>query len=190
MRHGLTGHTIVLPAEDLVAYQSYTRRFFDGFKPVGILEEHLVQSLADTSWRLHRVSALESTLLGLCVSEARGQHRHEHPEAHAALVTTEGMREQDRPLAVLSLHGARLTRQFEKTLDKLETVQEQRRATEASHIREAAALFQMEKKKGLPYQPSEDGFVFANTEIETFIRRHDRLKAAHDSGFAYKEAAA
>src|SRR5260221_12873517 len=54
LRHGLTGHTIVLPAEDHVAYQDLTNQFFDDFKPVGILEKHLVQALADTSWRLQR----------------------------------------------------------------------------------------------------------------------------------------
>ena len=69
-------------------------------------------------------------------------------------------------------------------------MQKERRATEAQQLREAAALFQMEQKKGLPCQPSEDGFVFSTTQIETYIRRHHRLKAAHDSGFAYYEEAA
>src|SRR6267143_4625144 len=29
----------------------------------------------------------------------------------------------------------------------------------------------MDQKQGLPYQPSEDGFVFSTTEIQSFIRR-------------------
>jgi hypothetical protein len=57
-------------------------------------------------------------------------------------------------------------------------------------LAEAAALFQMDRKLGLPYNPAEDGFVLSITEIETYIRRHDRRKAARDSGFAYKDAAA
>jgi hypothetical protein len=81
-------------------------------------------------------------------------------------------------LAVYSVHGARLSRQFEKTLDKLESVQEKRRAIEASQLSEAAALFQVHENKDVPYQPFEDGFVFSNTEIQAFIRRRDRLKAA------------
>jgi len=90
LRHGLTSHTMVLPAEDHVAYQDLTNQFFDDFKPVGILEKHLVQALADTSWRLQRVSALESTLLGLCSSEHQDNIVTEHPEAHAAPVVSEG----------------------------------------------------------------------------------------------------
>jgi hypothetical protein len=178
LRHGLTGHTMVLPAEDHVAYQDLTNQFFDDFKPVGILEKHLVQALADTSWRLQRVSALESTLLGLCSSEHEDNIATEDTEAHAAPVVSEGQRERTRSLAVYSVHGARLSRQFEKTLDKLEKVQEKRRVAEASQLADASALFQMDQKQGLPYQPSEDGFVLSNTEIQAFIRRRDRLKDA------------
>src|SRR5579864_8266893 len=84
LRHGLTGHVIVLPSEDHTAsYQHHTRRFFDDLQPKGALrsakgaartaepvrtasrrapfcasslEEQLVQSIADTSWRLNRVA--------------------------------------------------------------------------------------------------------------------------------------
>src|ERR1700704_3588442 len=177
-RHGLTGQTIILPAEDLVAYQDFIHTFFADYKPVGTLEKQLVQSLADTQWRLNRVAALEHNLIGLGFDEHSDSIATEHPEAHAALVIIEAMREQARPLAVLGLHTARLSRDFEKTLKQLNDAQKERRATEATHLREAAALYQMDKKQGLPYNPTEDGFVFSNSEIETFIRRRDRLKAA------------
>src|ERR1700694_4845665 len=68
-RHGLTGQTIILPAEDLDAYQEVTRTFFNDYKPVGTLEKHLVQFLADPSWRLDRVAALESNLIALGFDE-------------------------------------------------------------------------------------------------------------------------
>jgi hypothetical protein len=177
-RHGLTGQTIILPAEDLVAYQDFTRTFFDDFKPVGTLEKQLVQSLADTSWRLNRVAALEHNLIGLGFDEHSDSISTEHPEAHAAFVIIEALRDETPALAVLGLHTARLSRHFEKTLKQLNDTQEKRRATEATHLREAAALCQMDQKQGLPYNPSEDGFVFSTAEIETFIRRQTRLKAA------------
>src|SRR5713101_3709223 len=69
LRHGLTGHTIVLPTEDMAAYQRFTKRFFDDLKPRGVIEEQLVQSIADTSWRLHRIPALENNLLALGFAE-------------------------------------------------------------------------------------------------------------------------
>src|SRR6266852_3490181 len=177
-RHGLTGQTIILPAEDLDAYQDFTDTLFKDYTPVGTLEKQLVQSLADTSWRLNRVAALESNLIGLGFDEHSNSISTEHPEAHAALVIIEAMREHARPLAVLGLHTARLSRHFEKTLTQLKDAQKERRATEATRLAEAASLLQMDQKQGLPYNPSEDGFVFSNSEIETFIRRRSRLKAA------------
>jgi hypothetical protein len=181
-RHGLTGQTIILPAEDLDAYKAFTRTFFDDYKPVGITEKQLVQSLADTSWRLNRAAALENNLIGLGFDEHSNSISTEHPEAHAAIVIIEAMREQTRQLAVLGLHTARLSRHFKETLKQLNEAQKERLATEASHMREAAALYQMDQKQGLPYNPSEDGFVFSSTEIETFIRRQSRLKAACGAG--------
>src|ERR1700682_2205568 len=87
---------IVLPAEDLVAYQDFTNQFLADFKPVGILEEQLVQSLADTSWRLNRIAALESNLMALGFSEHENRLKIEHPEAHAAMVIMEALREESR----------------------------------------------------------------------------------------------
>src|SRR5258708_20543536 len=62
-RHGLTGQTIILPAEDLAAYQAFTRTFFDRYKPVDIIEKQLVQSLPDTSWLPNPLPALTPHLI-------------------------------------------------------------------------------------------------------------------------------
>ena len=177
-RHGLTGQTIILPTEDSHAYQAFTRTFFDHYKPVDVPEKQFVQSLADTSWRLNRVAALENNLMGLGFEEHSNSIATEHPEAHAALVIVEAMREETPSLAVLSLHTARLSRHFEKTLKQLNDAQEKRRAIEATQLREAAALCQMDQKQGIPYNPTADGFVFSTAEIQTYIRRQSRLKAA------------
>src|SRR6266849_6570093 len=150
-RHGLTGQTIILPAEDLDAYQDVTRTFFNDYKPVGTLEKHLVQFLADTAWRLHRVLALENNLIALGFDEHSNSISTEHPEAHAEFVTAEAMREETRALAVLGLHTARLSRYFEKTLTQLKEAQKERRAAEASQLAQAASLYQLDKKQGLPY---------------------------------------
>src|SRR5258708_2875161 len=65
LRHGLTGQLVVMPDEDLQAYQHHLASFIDEYDPQGAAEDHLVQSLADVSWRLNRVAALETNLLTL-----------------------------------------------------------------------------------------------------------------------------
>ncbi len=178
LRHGLTGHTILLPTEDLAAYQDFTDKFFVELKPAGMIERQLVQSLADTAWRLNRIPALENNLLALGFTEHENSIVTEHAEVHAALVIMEALREQTRTFTALGQHGARLSREFERILKQLRQLQQERRATEASQLADAAALFSVQKKKGLTYIPAEDGFAFSNAEIETFIGRRDRLKIA------------
>ena len=181
LRHGLTGHTIVLPSEDLAAYQRHVQSFVDEYRPKTATEKHLVQSLSDTAWRLNRIPALENNLLALGVTENDGRIHASHPEAEAALAMALSLREHNRTFAALSMHGHRLSRQFERTLQQLREIQAARRQTEERQLAQAADLLQMHKDEDLPYQPADDGFVFSNAEIETFLRRrnrHDRALSA------------
>jgi hypothetical protein len=41
----------------------------------------------------------------------------------------------------------------------------------------------MRKAENLPYQPADDGFVFSNSEIETFISREERRQQANCHDF-------
>src|SRR6266852_4882263 len=156
LRHGLTGHTIVLPTEDLAAYQRFTKRFFDDLKPFGILEEQLVQNLADTSWRLNRIPALENNLLTLGFAEHSHDINTEHPEVHAALAIAEALREQTKTFSALSMHGQRLSRQFERTLQQLRELHAERRSNEQLQLR---------KSKPLTFQAPNAGIGSSNIDI-------------------------
>src|ERR1700735_5502830 len=68
LRHGLTGQIVVMPTEDLAAYQQHLKSFTDELAPKGVIESNLVQALADTTWRLNRVAALETNLLTLGIA--------------------------------------------------------------------------------------------------------------------------
>jgi hypothetical protein len=179
LRHGLTGHVIVLPSEDHVAYQRHTRRLFDDLQPKGALEEQLVQSIADTSWRINRVAALETNLLALGIHEQSANIDTTHPEAHAALAMAASIREQTRALSNLSMHENRLSRQFERTLKQLREIQAGRREKEKDQMEQAARLLSLHQAEGRPYDPAEDGFVFSNDEIATSLRRSHRLQEAN-----------
>jgi hypothetical protein len=60
LRHGLTGHTVVLPSEDLAAYQKHCGEFHTELKPQGLIESKCVQTIADTYWRLDRIRAMDA----------------------------------------------------------------------------------------------------------------------------------
>jgi hypothetical protein len=184
LRHGLTGHVIVLPSEDHAAYQAHTQRLFDDLQPKGALEEQLVQSLADTSWRINRVAAIETNLLALGIHEQSANISTAHPEVQTALAMAASVREQIRALSNLSSHEHRLSRQFERTLQQLREIQAERREKENDQMEKAARILQLHQDEGIPYNPADDGFVFSNDEIETSIRRTHRLRQANQAYYA------
>ncbi len=179
LRHGLTGQTIVLPTEDQSAYQRHSQSFLDECQPKGAIETQLVQSLLDTSWQLNRAAAVESNLFSLGITEMEDRIRANHPQAEAALAMALAYREHNRAFANISIYRQRLTREFERTLTLLRKIQAERRKNEERQLDNAAKILKMHKDQNLPYEPSEDGFVFSNSQIETFLRRQDRSEQAN-----------
>jgi hypothetical protein len=166
LRHGLTAQTAVLPTEDPIAYQQHCRQF-DEHQPATATETHLVQELADTSWRLKRIPLLEADILSRALSPAPS------PEPPAFDIV-----DAHRLLASLGLHGTRLSRQFQKTLDQLREIQIDRRERQRRDLKDAAAMLEHHKHKGIPWEPADDGFVFSKDQVERAAQRMTRQKEA------------
>jgi hypothetical protein len=162
LQHGLTAKTAVLPTEDPAAYQQHGLNFRTEYQPATPTETHLVQELADTSWRLNRIPLLEAQLLSPAPS----------PES---LVPSPGL---IPALSKLGLHGARLSRQFQNTLRQLRDLQAERRQQERRDLRDAADLLELHKHKGIPWQPSDHGFVFSKERVEQHAERLMRQNEA------------
>jgi hypothetical protein len=159
LRHGLTAASPVLPTEDRVAYEDHHRCFFDEYKPATPTESQLVQELADTSWRLNRIPLLEADALtrALAPADAEQEITFDIVDAH-------------RILATLGLYSSRLSRQFHKSLEQLRDIQAERRRLENRQLRDAAEILIGHQRKGLPWEPAEDGFVFSKEQIERQAR--------------------
>ena len=158
-----------MPAEDLQAYQLHLKSFADEYHPQGATESHLVQALADTSWRLNRVAALESNLLSLA---AIGDPLVD------ALGIAASLESQSKALSNLSMHSQRLSRQFERTVMQLRDLQKIRRAQENQDLSSLLDIMEMYESKGEAYRPSDDGFVFSDRQIEAAIRARNRENLA------------
>ena len=180
LRHGLTGHTIVLPSEDQSAYQRHSHAFLDEYRPKGATETQLVQSLLATSWQLNRASAVETNLFSLGITEMEDRIRATHPEAETALAMALAYREHNRAFANIGIYRQRLTREFERSLILLRQIQAERRTNEERQLDNAAKLLKMHQDENLPYQPADDGFVFSKAEIESYIGREERWQQANE----------
>jgi len=172
LRHGLTGQIVVMPTEDLQAYQAHLKSFTDEYHPQGATESHLTQALADTSWRLNRVAALETNLLNLA---ATGDPLID------ALGIAASLESQSKALANLSMHSQRLSRQFERTVIQLRNLQETRRAKENQELTQVVDIIEMYESQGQTYDPSDHGFVFSEPQIESAIRLRTRERLAEEA---------
>src|SRR5580698_2201477 len=126
LRHGLTGQIVVMPTEDLAAYQQHLKSFTDDLDPKGPTESNLVQALADTSWRLHRVAALETNLLTSGIAHTSPFAADQQIQDAMSIVAA--LESQSKALSNLSMHSQRLSRQFERTVMQLRDLQKARRA--------------------------------------------------------------
>jgi len=160
LRHGLTAQTAVLPTEDPDAYQRHIQQFLDEYAPATPTETQLLREIADTAWRLNRIPFLEAELLS------------QNPSPQTLIPQ----------LATLGLHGSRLSRQFQKAVDRLRDIQEDRHRLERRQLNEAAELFIRHQRQGLPWEPEQSGFVFSKEQIElhaqTLMRRNPAFYAS------------
>ena len=167
LRHGLTAASAVLPTEDPAAYQRHCRQFFDEYQPATPTETQLTQELADTAWRLNRIPQLEAALLD----------RAANPPTDQAAIDFDIV-DAHRALATLGMHSQRLSRQFQKSLHQLREIQADRAEREHRDLKDAAALLELHKHKGIPWQPADHGFVFLKEHVERFADRLQLLNQA------------
>jgi hypothetical protein len=167
LRRGLTSQIVVMPNEDLEAYRAHLKSFNDEYNPQGATETHLVKSLADTSWRLNRVGAIEANVLKFATMVVM-------PENDA------------KTLSNLSLHSQRLARQFERTVTQLREIQKTRLAQQQQDLDAVLDIMENCESKGETYRPSDDGFVFSQSQINRAIHLRNRERVV---GKAIKTAA-
>ena len=187
LRHGLTGQIVVMPTEDLQAYQLHLKSFTEEYNPQGATEANLVQALADCSWRLNRVAALETNLLTLGVIQA-SPITDAPSQVQDALSIASALESQSKALSNLSLHSQRLSRQFERTVAQLRDLQKTRIEQEKRDLSHFLDISEMYQAKGETYNPAAGGFVFSETQTHQAILRRNRERLIHEAW--HQEAAA
>ena len=65
LRHGLTARVVVLPSEDMDAYQAFSKEIVDSLDPQTPVERQFAQTIADNQWRINRIRSIEDGMLGM-----------------------------------------------------------------------------------------------------------------------------
>lgn len=139
VKSALTGQTVLLPSDDVALYEALVLSFVGQWKPVTEEERRLVQSLADTQWRLNRIPALETGLFARGRIEFAEKFAGYDASLAASLMDTETLVVYEKPLRNLHAQEDRLRRQFAKDVIALTALVEARTEAQPEAVATPAA---------------------------------------------------
>jgi hypothetical protein len=170
VKTALTGATVLLSTDDAAEYQRHIALYEKEFKPVGLEESELVQSLADISWRLRRIPALEMAIYAQGRIEfANHFENQEDPAVRRGLIELHTHLVYERQLRNLQLQESRLVRRRERESAQLRRLQQERTQKEKRALETAAQLYVAARRDTKPFDPAMHGFEFSIAEIENHL---------------------
>jgi hypothetical protein len=177
IRHGLTGQVVVLPSEEIEAYNQFSAPIAAGLETVGALEIQLAEMYTGFLWRVNRAAAVEDNMFGLGHMEQVAENLNiEHPEAHNAATHAKTFRNEYKAFDRIGIYTQRLVNNANKILKQLKDIQAERRRREQQEMDEAARLYQFHRMQELAFDPAQNGFDFSVDQIKQHIRRENLRK--------------
>jgi hypothetical protein len=168
VKSALTGRTVLLPADDAALYQAHVSHFVEHYTPVGGDEGNLVQSLADTEWRLLRIPSLEMGIYAVGRLEFAGSFANEDESVRRHLIEAQVFLAYQRQLNNLSIQETRLRRQREKDAATLRELQAKRKQQAKARLDAAARQYIRcaQQQPQQQFDPAAFGFEFSLAEIK------------------------
>ena len=114
------------PLEDAAEYERHLAAFRDEYQPVGLRECELVQSIADTCWRLARIPCLEMAIFAKGRIEFANLFDEHELAARPHLIDAHTFLVYEKQIRNLQLQEARLVRRREKETAELRKLQAER----------------------------------------------------------------
>jgi hypothetical protein len=119
LRHGLTARVVVLPSEDMAAYNQFSKEIVDSLDAQTPVERQFAQTVADNQWRINRIRSIEDGMLGMGHFEATGDIDCPSPEIHSAMTAARAFRDDSKSFVNLCIYEQRLHRSIKESLRQL-----------------------------------------------------------------------
>ncbi len=71
LKHGLLAQDAVLPGEDPAEFDQHLTSFEDTYLPRNRVEKEIVRQIADVSWRMQRLSRIETAVIAAGIENTR-----------------------------------------------------------------------------------------------------------------------
>ncbi len=124
-RNSVTGQAVLMTETDANSHRRFIAEYTAALKPDGIVEIQLAQRLAQDTWRINRLHAIEENFAA-GHSEPFADIESAHPEIHAAMVQALTFRNDPKLFAHLALYEQRLTKNFHANMNLLLRFQSKR----------------------------------------------------------------
>ena len=128
VKHGLRSKHPVITGEDPAEYQSKLDKLRNDLRPVNALEDEIVEQIADTAWRLKRLTRIEAAVNAYHLDRCAGkEHNAGKDDEHILGNTFTGYALTD--LTRLSRYEAQLSRRFHRLTKELRDLRKERDKT-------------------------------------------------------------
>jgi hypothetical protein len=162
IRHGLTARVVVLPTEDLAAYQAFSQEIVDSLSAQTPVERQFAQTIADNQWRINRIRSIEDGMLGIGRYEDAEELDIPDPDVRQAMTTARAFRDHSKAFVNLSIYEQRLHRTIKEAFRQLKELQTERRERERAAMEDAAHPRKTAETNDLPDETAPNGFVYAS----------------------------
>jgi hypothetical protein len=176
VKTGLTGRTVLLPADDAIIYQQHLDRNFREFAPGSDREHALVQIIADAEWRLLRIHPLEASLWALGLREFAAEFADiENQTDREALINGKILQAYKKDFSNLALQERRLRNHRKQDIAELKQLQQERAEKEKK-----------EKEAVKASSAPSLGFDFSTEELEAYHRQNDEQRPLTGTHLSFK----
>jgi hypothetical protein len=187
VRHGLTGQVVVLPEEDMDAFNQLNERTMAELQIFGEHETQIAKTYIMALWNVQKAMAIQDTMFSLSLmEEVAGNLNIADPQAHNAVSYAKTFRDNSEAFSRISLYTQRLVNQANALRKQLEAIQAQRFNIAGNEMNQAISCFKFKQMMGETFDPAEFGFVCSFDQIREVIRRRDlinRPENARDFNF-------
>ncbi len=166
VKHGLFVGDLAkhLSEEQFERYQSFIEGIVKDLHPVGDLELHLAQRVADIQFRLELLRTAELKI---------------YMDVAILSPTMEGcLMKTGNPMGLASLYDQRFQRSFSKTLEEFRHAQQIRVDQEKQAIEELKAIAAAHMQQNVPFDPARFGFVISSELLLSKVRLGNAKKMA------------
>ncbi len=171
VKTGLTGRTVLLPSDDATEYERLLHAYENELGPMGQMECDLVLSIAEITWRLKRIPALEMAIFANGHLEFADSFDEHDPSLRPGMIELQTFMTYEKQLRNLQLQEARLARRREKEMAELRKLQSERKAKQVQALDAAAKRYLIAQKNNTAFDPAANGFEFSTAEIQHHLER-------------------